>query len=409
MNISKKARQISRSPTLSLNEKAQKLERSGKSIIHLGIGEPLNDAPRSAVQYSQNKLNSRQIKYGPTAGLPSLKENIQSYTKKYYGRTPALENIIVTAGAKQSLYNLLYSILNPGDEVILLAPYWVSYPEMVKLADGIPISIPPDDGLLPDLANVSRAVNPKTKAIILNSPNNPSGVVYPPEVIAAFVDYCESQELYLIMDDIYHQLVFNDQKWVPGYIFTSRPIEDSHLIVINGISKSYGMTGFRVGWTIGPEPLVQAMTKIQGHTTSGASVLLQEGARGALEKGQETVQELNTFIRDNRSLMLSGLKEIPGLKLIEPGGTFYCFPDFSAYYQSSEELAELLLEKAFLVTIPGTAFGLEGHLRLSYTCSKDQINESLNRIRWVIDDSAPSSIIMGNEKYTCSWQRTSIR
>ncbi|MBS3753766.1 MAG: aminotransferase class I/II-fold pyridoxal phosphate-dependent enzyme, partial [Anaerolineales bacterium] len=143
MNISKKARQISRSPTLSLNEKAQKLERSGKSIIHLGIGEPLNDAPRSAVQYSQNKLNSRQIKYGPTAGLPSLKENIQSYTKKYYGRTPALENIIVTAGAKQSLYNLLYSILNPGDEVILLAPYWVSYPEMVKLADGIPISIPP--------------------------------------------------------------------------------------------------------------------------------------------------------------------------------------------------------------------------------------------------------------------------
>ncbi len=405
MKISKQAQQISRSPTLALNEKAGQLAASGKSIIHLGIGEPLNNAPLSAIQYSRQKLDTQQIKYGPTAGLPALKQNIQEYTKKHYGRMPTIKNIIVTAGAKQSLYNLLYSILNPGDEVLLLAPYWVSYPEMVKLAYGTPVPIAPDENLLPDIETVSQAVTPRTKAIILNSPNNPSGVVYPPEVIAAFVDFCESQEIYLIMDDIYHQLVFDDHKWVPGYVFTSESIDSSHVVVINGISKSFGMTGFRVGWTIGPEDLVQAMTKIQGHTTSGASVLLQEGARGALVDGQGTVEELKDFIRTNRSVMFSGLKEIPGVEIVEPGGTFYCFPDFSAYRESSDELAELLLEKAYLVTVPGTAFGMDGHLRLSYTCPSDQIQESLQRIRWAIDDSAPTTIQIGNQEHVCDWER----
>ncbi|MFO8037270.1 MAG: pyridoxal phosphate-dependent aminotransferase [Anaerolineales bacterium] len=408
MKTSKRAHQINRSPTLALNEKAQKLTAEGKSVIHLGIGEPLNNAPRSAIRYAQQKLDTQQIKYGPTAGLPDLKKSIQAYTKKYYGRKPELKNIIVTAGAKQSLYNLLYSILNPGDEVLLLAPYWVSYPEMVKLADGTPIPIAPDENLLPDIETVSQAVTPRTKAIILNSPNNPSGVVYPPEIIAAFVDFCESQEIYLIMDDIYHQLVFDDHKWVPGYVFTSQPLDSSHVIVINGISKTFGMTGFRVGWTIGPEELVQAMTKIQGHTTSGASVLLQEGAQGALADGQGTVDELKDFIRKNRALMLSVLKEIPGVKTVHPGGTFYCFPDFSAYQESSEKLAELLLDKAYLVTIPGTAFGVDGHLRLSYTCPSEQIEESIQRIRWVIDDSAPKTIVIGGEEHECDWERKRI-
>jgi aspartate aminotransferase len=408
MKISNQAHQISRSPTLALNEKAQKLAAEGKAVIHLGIGEPLNNAPPSAIHYTKQKLDTQQVKYGPTAGLPTLKKSIQAYTKKYYGREPEPKNIIVTAGAKQSLYNLLYSILNPGDEVLLLAPFWVSYPEMVKLAYGTPVPIAPDENLLPDLETVSQAVTPKTKAIILNSPNNPSGVVYPPELIAAFVDFCESQEIYLIMDDIYHQLVFDDHKWVPGYVFTSQSIDTSHIMVINGISKTFGMTGFRVGWTIGPEDLVQAMTKIQGHTTSGASVLLQEGALGALIDGQGTVDELKDFIRTNRSLMISGLQEIPGVKTVEPGGTFYCFPDFSAYKERSDELAELLLDKAYLVAIPGTAFGLDGHLRLSYTCPSDQIQESIRRIRWAIDDSAPRTIQIGNEKHVCDWERKRI-
>lgn len=399
---------IKPSPTLSLNEKARRFAAAGKEVIHLGIGEPLNDAPGSALQFAQNSLSTAQIKYGPTAGTQALKEQVQKYTQKHYGRTPALENIIITAGAKQSLYNILYSLLNTGDEVILLAPFWVSYPEMIKLAYGTPVTVMPGDSLIPDLERVVEAVSPKTKAIILNSPNNPSGVVYPPEVIAAFVDFCESEEIYLIMDDIYHRLVFDQYSWVPGYVFTSKPIDSSHLVVVNGVSKSYGMTGFRVGWTVGPEPLIATMTKIQGHTTSGASEILQEGARGALQDGGETLENLRAFIDHNRSLMLSGLKEIPGVELVEPGGAFYCFPDFHAYEEDSQDLASFLLEKALLVTVPGVSFGMESHLRLSYTCSPEEIKASIQRLRWALDDRAPQTISIGGQEITCEWERKRI-
>lgn len=408
MQMGEQAQKISRSPTLALNEKARQMAAAGKQIIHLGIGEPLNEAPLSAIEYSQQKLATKQIKYGPTAGLPALKESIRTYTKKHYGRDPGPANIIVTTGAKQSLYNLLVAILDPSDEVILLTPYWVSYPEMVKLAYGRPVPVPSSKNLIPDVERVSQAVTKATKAIILNSPNNPSGMVYPPEVIASFVDFCESHEIYLIMDDIYHQLVFDDYSWVPGYVFTSQEIDSSYVIVINGISKSFGMTGFRIGWTVGPESLISTMSKIQSHTTSGASVLLQEAARGALDDGDPSIQKLKEFIRHNRSLAISGLEEIPGVNLPRPGGAFYCFPDFSAYRESSQELADFLLEKTFVVTVPGIAFGLEGHLRLSYTCHPEELKESLHRIRWALDDSAPDTITIGQQAHHCDWDRSRV-
>lgn len=408
MKTGKKAHQITRSATLALNEKARQLAHGGKDVIHLGIGEPLNDAPSSAIRYSQDKLATKKIKYGPTAGLPSLKESIRKYTKQHYGREPAPANIIITSGAKQSLHNLLYAILNPGDEVLLFSPYWVSYPEMVKLAYGDPRIVPPGEDLVPGLEATVERITPNTKAIILNSPNNPSGVVYPPEVIAGLVDLCEDREIFLIMDDIYHRLVFEDAKWVPGYVFTSNPIDQSYVIVINGISKSFGMTGFRIGWTVGPEPIISTMSKIQSHTTSGASVLLQEAARGALDDGESAVQELKAFIDSNRRLILSALRDIPGVKVIEPGGAFYCLPDFSAYRESSQELAEFLLENTYVVTVPGSAFGLEGHLRLSYTCSPEDITESMQRIRWALDGDAPPTMTIGAEEHTCDWERKRV-
>ncbi len=405
MNISRQAQSISRSPTLSLNEKARQLTASGKDVIHLGIGEPLNDTPPSSIAHAKRTLDTAQIKYGPTAGIKAFKESIQTYTRTHYGRTPALDNIIVTCGAKQALFNSLYSLLNPEDEVILIAPYWVSYPEMIKLAYGKPVPVLPQENLVPDLDEVSQSITPRTKAIILNSPNNPSGVVYPPEVVAAFVDYCESEGIYLILDDIYHHLVFDEHVWVPGYVFTSQDIDDSRIIVINGISKTFGMTGFRVGWAVGPEDLIHTMTKIQGHTTSGISDVLQQGARGALEEGQESRQELHAFIQHNRSLMLEGLQKLGRVKLVEPRGAFYCFPDFSAYHENSEELSSFLLEHAFLVTVPGESFGMEGHLRLSYTCSPEQIKESMRRLRWALDADAPQTITIGGQEYVRDWDR----
>jgi len=405
MNTSRQARSINRSPTLSLNEKAGQLAASGKDVIHLGIGEPLNDTPPSSIVHAKRSLDTAQIKYAPTAGIKAFKKSIQTYTGEHYGRTPSLNNIIVTCGAKQGLFNALYSLLNPEEEVILIAPYWVSYPEMIKLAYGKPVPVMPQADLVPDLEEVSRAITSRTKAIILNSPNNPSGVVYPPEVVAAFVDFCESEGIYLILDDIYHQLVFDEYNWVPGYVFTSQDINDSQIVVINGISKTYGMTGFRVGWAVGPTDLIRTMTKIQGHTTSGISEVLQQGARGALEEGHDARKELKRFIQHNRTLMLDGLRELRGVKLVEPGGAFYCFPDFSAYRENSRELASFLLENAYLVAVPGESFGMEGHLRLSYTCSPQQITESIQRLRWALDGDAPDTITIGDKEYVCDWDR----
>jgi len=407
-NLSKRISSIQNSPTLSLNEKARQLRENGADVINLGIGEPLNNFPDSALKSMMEKLETRKIKYGPTGGIKSLKHAIQDYTKKHYGRTPDLNNITVSVGAKQAIFNLLYVLLNPGEEVILFTPYWVSYPEMVKLAHGKPVYVQTNEKFIPEMDKVIAAITEKTKAIILNSPNNPTGAVYTPELIAALVDYCESNQIYLIMDDIYHQLIFEPAQWVPGYVFTSKPFNKSHLIIVNGISKTYGMTGFRIGWTIAAEAIIKAMEKIQSHSTSGASVLLQEAALGAMKNGEQTVQELKVFIQTNKDLLTGELLKIKGIKLADPGGTFYCFPDIRKFNSDSQQLATLLLEKAFVATVPGIAFGQEGYLRLSYTCSTEQIVESAARIRWAIDPDAPREIIIGGETCLCDWERTKL-
>jgi len=315
-----------------------------------------------------------------------------------------LENITVNVGAKQAIYNLLQVLLDPEDEVIIFKPYWVSYPEMVKLARGVPVYVGTNDEFIPDMETIKESVTDRTRAILLNTPNNPTGAVYPPELVAALVDFCEAKNIFLIMDDIYHQLLFEPAQWVPGYVFTSKKFNKSHLVIINGISKTFGMTGFRIGWTIGPEPVIQAMNKIQSHSTSGASSLLQEAALGALTQSGETLPELMKFIRTNRDILVGELKKIKGVKVNEPGGTFYCFPDFRAIHEDSQELAQLLLEKAFLATVPGAAFGQEGFLRLSFTCSTDEIVQSAARIRWALDPEASPEIIIGGQTLIRDWE-----
>jgi aspartate aminotransferase len=403
MDLNQKLLQIKGSPTLAMNDRAQRLIKAGKDLIHLGIGEPLNDCPPAAVHRAAQKLNTGQVKYSPTGGLGDLKQGVIDYTKKFYGRAPDPEQILITVGAKQSLANALAALLNPGEEVVLLAPYWVSYPAMIQLAGAKPVPVDPPPDLIPSLDLIKAAVTPSTRAVIVNSPNNPSGVVYPPELIAALVDYCETEGIYLILDDIYHRLVFPGSEWVPGYVFTNRSVEDSRLIIVNGISKTYGMTGFRVGWTIGPTALIKAMKTIQGHTTSGVSSVLQEGALGALESGEDTVAELKQLIAGNRTILLEGLRSIPEVRIPEPGGAFYCFPDFSAYQPRSTDLANFLLDKAYTVTVPGSAFGREGHLRLSYSAPPEQVAESVERIRWVLDPAAPKTISIGGEEFTRTW------
>jgi len=323
MSLSIQARAIAPSPTFALNEQAAILRAKGEPVIHLGIGEPKNPTPINAILSSSAKLRVGDVKYSRVDGMPSLKKAVIHYTDENYGRMVAPENIIISTGAKQSLFNILYTLLNPQDEVILMAPYWVSYPEMVKMCYGVPVSVVPEDGTFYHrMEDITQAVSSYTKAIIVNSPNNPSGVMYSPEFIGELVEYCESKGIYLIMDDIYHKLVFDRKVWRPGYYFTSKDIDTSHIIVVNGISKSYGMTGFRIGWVIAPRKLVLIMTNVQAQMTSNPSTLLQAGAEGALTGQQAIIENLRLTIENNRNVALNELKAFNDLRIVPPDGTF---------------------------------------------------------------------------------------
>jgi aspartate aminotransferase len=404
MSYSHLASSIAESPTLRLNEEAQLLLERGEPVIHLGIGEPKNKAPISAILSSAAKLSTGDVKYSPTDGIPSLKKAIIRYTEENYDKLVDPENVIVSSGAKQSIFNLLYALLNPLDEVIILAPYWVSYPEIVRMVNGVPVVVTPEDGgLHPRMEDIKEAVSASTKAIIVNSPNNPSGLVFSDAFVEEIVQFCESKNIYLIMDDIYHKLVFDNRKVVPCYKFTAKAIEDSKLIVVNGVSKLYGMTGFRIGWTIAPRKLVEVMTNIQAQTTSCASVILQVAAEGALNGPQSIVENLRMTIENNRNVMMQELKSIDAVRVVEPDGTFYCFPDFSAYIKDSVQLSELLLRKARVVTVPGKEFGMEGRLRLSYAGSVKDITEGVARIRWALDPNSPNEIYIGDRKMVRDW------
>jgi len=404
MGISQLARSIVDSPTLRLNEEARLLRERGLPVIHLGIGEPKNKTPITAILAAANKLNSGEVKYTPTDGTPSLKKAIIKYTEENYNRIIDPENIIVTNGAKQSLFNVIFSLVDPQDEVIILAPYWVSYPEMVKMSYGVPIIVTPKDGsFYPRMEDILEAVTSYTKAIILNSPNNPSGMVFPEDFIQEIVEYCEAKGIYLIMDDIYHRLVFDGEKSYPGYRYTRNDIESTKVIVTNGVSKIYGMTGFRIGWVIASRRLVEVMTNVQAQMTSNPATILQSAAEGALNGNQSYVESLRLTIENNRDVVMQELRSFNGIRVNKPQGTFYCLPDFRAYQEDSVELADFLLKKALVVTVPGVEFGFEGHLRISYSGTVKDITEGVARMKWALDPESPREIYIGDRKMVRDW------
>lgn len=404
MSLSQLARSIAESPTVKLNEKARLLRERGEPIIHLGIGEPKNKAPISAILEAGSKLVSGDVKYTPADGLPSTKKAIIRYMEEHYNRLVAPENVIVSVGAKQAIFTLLYTLLNPQEEVIIVAPYWVSYPEMVKMCYGVPVIVTPENGtFIPRFQDIEQAVSSYTKAIIINSPNNPSGAVYPESLIADLVDFCERKGIYLIMDDIYHKLVFDGNVAPPAYRFTKNAIDNTHVIVINGISKTYGMTGFRIGWAIAPQPIIEVMRNVQSQTATNPPVLMQVAAEGAINGKQSVIESLRLAIQNNRDLLMQEMRAFSDVRLQKPQGTFYALPDFRAYNKDSVALAEFLLEKARVVTVPGKAFGLEGYLRLSYAGAAEDVKEGVARMRWALDPSAPNEIYIGDRRMVRDW------
>jgi len=404
MSLSFIAQSIGQSATLKLNETAAILRAKGDPVIHLGGGEPKGMAPMDAILAASALLNSGAVRYTPPDGIPALKQAIIRYTEEFYGFRPAPENVMASGGAKQAIMSALHAILNPQEEVIFPAPYWVSYPEMVKLVGGVPVPVHPEDGsFIPRISDIEQVTGSYTRAVIINSPNNPSGAVYPAEFIADIVDFCERRGLYLIMDDIYHRLIFDGRTPVNCFDFVKDRSDNSRLILINGVSKQYAMTGFRIGWAVGNTKLIEAMTNIQGHETSGPSALLQHAAVGAINGIQSAVKNLKMTLENNRNVLMERLRAFDGVIIDEPGGTFYSFPDFSHYSKDSVALSKFILDKVQVVTVPGIEFGMEGHLRISFCGSIKDITEGIERIKWAIDPNSPNELYIGERKLVRDW------
>jgi aspartate aminotransferase len=404
MSLSLIGKSIQESATLKLNEKAAILRAKGEPLIHLGGGEPKSKSPIDAIVSAVGNLNSGEVRYTPADGIPELKQAIIRYMEEFYNRKLEPEHVIASSGAKQAVMVCLQAILNPQEEVIFPAPYWVSYPEMVKLCGAIPVPVYPEDGTFyPRLQDIEQVITSYTKAVIINSPNNPSGAMYSEKFISEIVELCEKRDIYLIMDDIYHRLIFDGRKPINCYDYAKDLSENSKLIVINGVSKAYAMTGFRIGWAVGNKKLIEVMTNIQGHQTSGPSVVLQKAAAGAINGVQSCVESLRTMLENNRNVMLEHLNAFDGIKVTKPDGTFYCFADFSVYGKDSTKIANFLLDKVRVATVPGVEFGMEGYLRLSTCGSIKDITEGVERMKWALDPNSPNELYIGERKLVRDW------
>ena len=400
MPFSKLADAIGASVTLKLNAQAARMRAAGDPVVHLGGGEPKSLAPVAAIDAGIAMLKTGEIRYTPAAGTPAMRDAIIAYTRKFYGRDVERPNVMASAGAKQAIMVALLALVDPQDEVVFPVPYWVSYPDMTRLAGGIPVPVHAADGSFqPTLDEMTAAITPRTKVVLLNSPNNPSGKVYDGDWLRGLVQYCEERDIYVMMDDIYHRLVFDGQKAVHCYECTDREVDDSKVIILNGVSKQYAMTGFRIGWAVGPRNLIQAMNNIQSHQSGGPCSLSQKAAVAAIEGAQGSVEELRRTLEISRDELMALLGEIPGLKADKPEGTFYCFADFRAFDEDSSRLADRLLDKIQVVTVPGIEFGMEGFLRLSYCGSIEDVREGVRRIKWLLDENGTPELIAGDKVF----------
>lgn len=394
MRLSKKMATLTPSFTLSISARAKKMRKEGKRIINFAAGEPDFDTPQPVQEEAIKAIKENYTRYTPVAGCEEL---IQAVIKKFKEDNDleySPSQIIVGNGAKEIIYNALQVVCNPGDEVIVPIPYWVSYPEQVRLAGAVPVYVDLDfeKGLKINLEALKKAIHPdKTKAIILNTPHNPTGGVFEKEELEKIAEVLEDKEILVISDEIYEEFVYE----TPHVSFASLG-ENLYrkTLTVNGVSKTYGMTGWRIGYAGGPEEIVQAMINLKSHSSSCASSISQRAALAALQMNKEIVKKYIQEFSIRRKLVKDGFKKIKGVKINKAQGAFYLFPDFSEYlgtfynkYQirSSVDLANFLLEEAQVAVVPGAAFGLEGYMRISYALPPDQIKEGIEKTKQALD------------------------
>lgn len=380
--LSKIAAGVSPSATLAVSALAKKMKAEGKDVIGFGAGEPDFATPDRISYAGVRAICDGKTRYTPAAGMIELRQAICDRAKADYGLEYETAQAVVASGAKHMVYIALAALVDPGDEVIVPAPYWVSYYEMVRLFGGVPVvvNVSEEQGFQLTPEQLEQAITDKTKAIILNNPSNPTGAVYPKEALKAVADVCVKHDLYIISDEIYDKLVYD------GVPFTSvAALSDeikAHTILINGVSKTYAMTGWRIGYLAGPAEIVDRMTKCQENFNACPNAIGQYAAVAALDHPELCTQLRDIFAR-RRTVLLEGLASIPGMNSNDPTGAFYVFADIRAFGMSSEEFCNRLLDDEHVVCIPGSAFGAcgEGFVRIAYTCSDADLTEAIARIR----------------------------
>jgi aspartate aminotransferase len=381
------------SVTLAVNAKAAALRAKGVDVFGFGVGEPDFDPPATVLEAAKRAIDSGAHKYTPVTGIPALKKAIADDHKKRRGQEIKPENVCVSVGAKHALFNVALALYEPGDEVVIPAPCWVSYPEQVRLVGAEPVIVPTreeDDWLISPEA-LAKALGPKTKAVILCTPSNPTGAAYAEANLRALADVLRKHDCWIIVDEIYAELVYDGFKHVS--MAQLAPDLAARIIVIDGVSKTYAMTGWRIGWTIAPKEIIQAIDLVQGQSTTNASAVAQHAAVAALTGPQNTVEEMRKKFERRRDVMVAGLNEVPGIRCRKPEGAFYAFADCRGMYgiehggkaiASDDEVAFFLLDEAHVAAVPGGAFGAPGYVRFSYATSEERIEAGLESMRRAI-------------------------
>lgn len=392
MELSKRVQAIKPSPTLAVTARAAKLKAEGKDIIGLGAGEPDFDTPQHIKDAAIAAINRGFTKYTAVGGTPSLKQAIIAKFKRDNNLEYTPRQILVSCGGKQSFFNLALALINPGDEVIIPAPYWVSYPDIVLIAEGKPVIVPAGiaQNFKMTAAQLAAAITPKTRLVVINSPSNPSGAVYSLEELRALGEVLRQHPQVLIAtDDMYEHIALQDEKFVN--ILNACPDLYPRTIVLNGVSKSYAMTGWRIGYAGGPEHLITAMENVQSQSTSNPTSISQVAAEAALNGNQDCITPMLRAFRERHLFIVDALNSIPGVHCVSSGGAFYAFPDvreaIARLHQkniikeaSDVALSEYLLEQAGVAIVPGSAFGSEGYIRLSFATSMENLQNAMARI-----------------------------
>jgi aspartate aminotransferase len=381
---------IEPSPTLAVSAKAKALKAKGIDVISFGAGEPDFDTPVHIKEAAKKALDAGDTKYTLVEGTIPLRKAVAAWLGKAHGLTFDMSEIIVSSGAKQSLFNAIHTLVDEGDEVIIPTPAWVSYNDIVKLAGGRPVNVPTlaEENFNVRLDDVARAITPRTKIILVCSPSNPTGAIYDEATLRGLAKLAVERDVWLMTDDIYRTLLYGDAKFFQPA--TISPEVRAHTIIIDGVSKAYSMTGWRVGFTAAPKAVVEGMATLQGQSTTHAASMAQAAALAAVEGPTDELEKMRVEFDKRRKVMVKGLREIAGVKCVEPKGAFYAFPDLGAFIgkktpegktiDNDGVLCEYLIEAARVAVVPGSAFGAPGYVRLSYATSMKNVEEGVRRM-----------------------------